>query len=127
MYQTCSSSSVAMNTTSRLFSVSDIHIDFPDNWDWLTDSVNNTKKYLNDGIIVAGDVTHKLDCLEKFFRLLVSNFRDVFYVPGNHDLWVFGQGTDVGSKDSIEKFHQIMELCKRLGVHTSPKKVFIVT
>lgn len=112
-----------MHHKARLFSVSDIHIDFPENWDWLNDSVNNTKKYLNDGVIVAGDVTHKLDALEKFFRLLVSNFKDVFYVPGNHDLWVFGQGPEVGAKDSIEKFYQIRDLCMRLGVHTIPKKV----
>jgi metallophosphoesterase superfamily enzyme len=93
----------------RLYAVSDVHVDYKENWDWIEKTLTGTfeedgtvlrnkgdetaseKRFANAGIIVAGDVTHKLDLLEQFLALLKRHFCDVFYVPGNHELWVFEQ------------------------------------
>jgi hypothetical protein len=39
---------------------------------------------------------------------------------GNHELWVRPSDT---AKNSLQKFEQILNLCKELGICTSPKKV----
>jgi metallophosphoesterase superfamily enzyme len=110
---------VECHSKSRLFAISDIHIDYKENKSWLTDTLENGH-FFNDGIIVAGDITHRLEVLEEFFVLLLGKFQDVFFVPGNHELWIFESD---GAKTSIEKFNLIIDLCTRLGVHTTPKKV----
>jgi hypothetical protein len=40
----------------------------------------------------------------------------VFFVPGNHDLWIVGEGEE----DSLRKFHTILELCASLDVGCKP-------
>ena len=57
---------------------------------------------------------------------LVAAFGTVFYVPGNHDLWVKGRGLSGGLHvrptpiDSLQKLDEILELCGQLGVETQP-------
>ncbi|CAK9002689.1 Ankyrin repeat domain-containing protein 50 [Durusdinium trenchii] len=47
----------------------------------------------------------------------LAGFADVFFVPGNHDLWT---GDDM---DSLGKLLEIFTLCKRLGIHTVAKRI----
>ncbi|CAE8642760.1 unnamed protein product, partial [Polarella glacialis] len=56
-------------------------------------------------LILAGDLASSLEVLEKSIRLLLGKFGAIFYVPGNHELWV-------NKKDgysSIHKFLAILE------------------
>jgi len=54
--------------------------------------------------------------------MFLTKFKYVFYVPGNHELWV-GKSTESGFKDSVDKFHKIIALCNDIGVHTQPFKI----
>lgn len=57
--------------------------------------------------------------------------REVFFCPGNHELWVHLDGLaphDASvqrepAEDSAQKLHQVLDLCLQLGVLTAPTKV----
>lgn len=65
----------------------------------------------------------------KVLRLVREKFLHVFYVPGNHEMWIQkmhekdadeAQEREAICNDSIEKFFHIQSLCDKLGVHTLP-------
>ena len=93
---------------SKLWAVSDLHVDFPDNWRWLQEM----PACKDDGIIVAGDVGTALKVLRETFSLLKSKFKHVFYCPGNHELWL--SPSDIHEvPDSIEKFFKVRNAAAR--------------
>jgi len=102
----------------RLWSISDVHTDSPENRQWVEDL--STSDYRHDVLICAGDVSDDMDVLEETLRLFVERFGTVLFVPGNHDLWV--RQADPHS-DSWEKLLALRDLCTRLGVHTGPVRV----
>jgi hypothetical protein len=65
-------------------------------------------------------VTHRLDLLEYFFHEMIRRFKYVFFIPGNHDLWVTSTRDGL---DSINKLEKILALCQRLEVKTTPHKI----
>ena len=99
----------------RVFAASDIHTDFKKNWSVIEELSDS--EYRNDALIVAGDVSDHLGIIHNTLLLLRSKFQRVFYVPGNHELWV-----REGGLDSLEKFSRVVELCDSLGVETRPAK-----
>lgn len=106
----------------RIFAVSDLHTDFVDNRYRLQQVLS--KSYLQDVLIVAGDIADDLRIIDWTLRKLRLQFGQVFYVPGNHELWVRD-----GACDSVEKFRQVLRLCDEIGIHTRPGragKVWIV-
>ena len=112
-------------TAARLFVVSDIHSDYEANMEWCR-ALADGGRFLRDTLIVAGDVSHSLDVIRETLQVLVAAFDSVWFVPGNHDLWVWttsiGARTNVvpGGEDSLSKLRQTMELCAELGVYTAP-------
>lgn len=44
--------------------------------------------YKDDVLILAGDISDDQAVLRSTFQLTVRKFKHVFFVPGNHDLWV---------------------------------------
>lgn len=78
--------STKVETTSlRIFVVSDLHTDYPENMDWVRNL--SGKRYKSDALLVAGDVAETLNNFVLTMSFLKDRFRHVFYVPGNHDLW----------------------------------------
>jgi len=110
---------VSLSTNMKVFAVSDLHVDYKENKEWCDDIPE--EEHLNDVIIVAGDVSHDIKKLEETLLLFRRKFDAVFYVPGNHELWV--RNGDPSIRNSIDKFEEIISLCKRIGVHVSPHKV----
>lgn len=101
----------------RVFALSDIHVDYQANMLWL--QALSPIHYAADALILAGDVSDDLDKLQTALMRVRATFAEVFFVPGNHDLWVRrGEGVD-----SMAKFQQVLALCAALGVRTSPAKV----
>lgn len=70
----------------KVFLISDIHTDYEENLDWIRDL--STTSFLNDALIVAGDVSDSIPIFEETFRILRPKFAHVFFTPGNHDLWL---------------------------------------
>eukprot|EP00931_Biecheleriopsis_adriatica_P070045 TRINITY_DN43842_c0_g1_i1.p1 TRINITY_DN43842_c0_g1~~TRINITY_DN43842_c0_g1_i1.p1 ORF type:complete len:386 (+),score=69.12 TRINITY_DN43842_c0_g1_i1:36-1193(+) len=109
-------SSVAMGPAVRLWAVSDIHTDVDENFVWIRGL--SATEYRDDVLILAGDVSDSVERLEVTFKLLLEKFGTLFFVPGNHDLWV----TD-DEMNSIQKLKSILELCRRLGVVTDARRI----
>jgi hypothetical protein len=97
----------------RVFATSDLHTDYKENFRWLAEL--SDRAYRDDALIVAGDVSDRLEVIRETLLLLRSKFRHLLFTPGNHELWVRNV-----EFDSIEKLRQILELCDELGVVTKP-------
>ena len=100
----------------RIFATSDLHVDFSENFQVLRRLSN--VEFVRDTLLVAGDVAHKSELVDAGLSLLKSKFQEVFYVPGNHELWVPGE-----AGDSLSKFEEILEICATIGVRTQPGRV----
>lgn len=101
----------------RIFAVSDIHVDYEENAQWVASL--SFEEYTEDVLILAGDVSDSIARLSACFQQLTRKFRHVFFVPGNHDLWVSKQGPEC----SLKKFDQVMSLAEACGVVTHHARV----
>lgn len=107
---------------SRIFAISDIHVDIPENLRLVESWSAND--YLNDVLIVAGDVTDNLSLLKTVLTTLAQKFLKVCYVPGNHELWIRQVENAYCHEHSIAKFHAILALCDTIDdVYIRPIKV----
>ena len=97
----------------RLFAVSDLHVDYARNRDWVTGL--DPGNYQDSVLLLAGDVSHRLERIQETFAVLKSVFKEVFFVPGNHDLWVTGDHAD-----SLEKLRHLEEACREAGILRQP-------
>ena len=97
----------------RIFTVSDLHVDYPENLKWVLELPSD--EFAQDVLILPGDVSDSLELLKSTFEVLKSRFGEVLYVPGNHELWVDGTEFEC----SLEKFHAVMALCQASGVETN--------
>lgn len=100
----------------RLFATSDLHTDYKTNFRWLQE-LSDTE-YRDDALIVAGDVSDRLEIISETLLLLRSKFRQLLFTPGNHELWV--RNADI---NSIEKFQLILKLCDELDIATKPLRL----
>jgi len=100
----------------RVFVTSDLHADFHANRE-LVEGLS-TSEFAEDLLLVAGDIAHRLELVAEVLEGLRSRFARVFYVPGNHDLWVRGE-----EDDSVAKFHRLQARCGDLGVETEPARI----
>ena len=103
--------------TTRVFALSDIHVDMQQNMAWL--QALSPVDYTDATLILAGDVSDNLATLREALTCVRSKFAQVFFVPGNHELWVRRKEFP----HSITKFWHIVQLCDALGVYTRPAKV----
>lgn len=97
----------------RVFALSDIHVDYGVNARWVESL--STADYTQDLLILAGDVTDKLESLEWCLGTLAARFRQVLFVPGNHDLWVT---RDAGN--SLEKLEKVTAAAASAGASMTP-------
>ena len=67
----------------RLWALSDLHVSHAEN----RDALENLPARPDDWLILAGDVTHGAQRLESCLARLTPKFRQVVWVPGNHELW----------------------------------------
>jgi len=97
----------------RVFATSDLHTDYKENFRWLGEISDS--KYRDDALIVAGDISDRLEIIRDTLKLLRSKFRHLLFTPGNHELWVRN-----AEYDSIEKLKRVLKLCAELNVSTNP-------
>src|SRR5262249_20115196 len=90
---------------TRVFALSDLHVDYQENMAWI--QALSPREYTDDALILAGDVSHDLSKLQAALAALRTRFAEVFFVPGNHELWVQQQECT----DSMAKFWRVIELC----------------
>lgn len=98
----------------KVYAISDIHLDYNENMQWLNSISSND--YKNDIIILAGDISHDLKIIKEAFKILSIRFKEVFFVAGNHDLWV----SHKSSVDSITKLEELKLIANSYGIHMKP-------
>lgn len=105
----------------RIFALSDLHVDFAANLS-LVESLSSSD-YQQDVLLVAGDASHRLDRAEAALQALVDRFARVFFIAGNHDLWVDdGTADEAGGaarETSLDRLTRLDNLCAQLGVSTA--------
>jgi predicted phosphodiesterase len=99
----------------RVFALSDLHVDYDANANWVKDV--SRSDYLDDILILAGDVTDALALLDWCLSSLAKCFRKVLYVPGNHELWVTRDGR---GRSSLQKFLDVKGVATSSGVSMQP-------
>lgn len=99
----------------RVFALSDIHVDYDENMKWVRQL--SRSDYVDDVLILAGDVSHRPALLAECLEALAQRFRKVLFVPGNHDLWVLGDGP---AACSLQKFAQVCETARQSGAVLEP-------
>jgi hypothetical protein len=100
--------------SDRIFAISDLHVDYDRNMDWLHRLTHNPDPV--DTLLIAGDVSSDLRRTETALGRISQAFANVFFVPGNHDLWIRPDSPG----DSLDKLDRLLALCNALGVHTAP-------
>lgn len=94
----------------KLYAISDIHINRSVNrraFDLIPDHPEDT-------LILAGDVADRLSDVRWALTRAVQGFRQVIWVPGNHELWA---GADESSEPvGVERYEALVALCRELGV-----------
>src|SRR5829696_3286908 len=100
----------------RVFATSDLHTDYKENFFWLTQL--SDMAYRGDTLIVAGDISDRLEIIRETLLLLRSKFRNVLFTPGNHELWVRNE-----TFNSVEKLRRVLSLCDELDVTTRPLRL----
>jgi len=101
----------------RVFALSDIHVDYAENMAWIHGL--SGEDYRHDVLLLAGDVCHGIDKLEKALAHLQQKFAEVFFLNGNHELWLL----DSDCSDSLQKFHRVLDICRDVGIRTQPAKI----
>jgi predicted phosphodiesterase len=98
----------------KIFALSAIHIDYKENRKWLMNL--SAQEYLNDVLLLAGDISDVTQLLELAFLELKKRFRMVLFVPGNHDLWTYRNNNG----NSLAHFDFIKNLAHHHGILMGP-------
>ncbi|KAL7431736.1 hypothetical protein ACHAXH_002342 [Discostella pseudostelligera] len=129
----------------RVVLLSDLHMDYTANREWLSnlcnindevdggaspndylDSSGNNIDHKNTMMIVAGDVSHDMEILRWTFQTLKRKYGEVAYTPGNHELWIDRDANADGNivqNTSIDKLERVLQLCLEENIRIGPVRV----
>ena len=96
----------------RLYAVGDLHLGLERNRQLLV----AVRSRPDDWLILAGDTGETAAHLRLALDHLVPRFRQVVWVPGNHDLWSTSQAP--GAPHGLAKYEGLVALCRSYGVLT---------
>lgn len=117
---------VPLGKRLRLYLISDVHVDYKKNREWLTgciEQLDRDERFYNC-LLLPGDVCHLEAVFEEVMGMLAAAFQEVFFCFGNHDVWV--KGEKKGSKpvaDSFQKLDRVHNICQQLHIYTSPVRL----
>jgi predicted phosphohydrolase len=103
---------------------SDLHLEFPENKEFLK---KNPIKALGDILVLAGDIV-PFAIMEKhsdFFDYISDNFKQSFWIPGNHEYYHF----DIADKCGIlnEKIKSNVSLVNNISILQNGVKIIFST
>jgi hypothetical protein len=96
----------------RLFAISDLHLGHEVN----RRALQAFPAHPDDWLVLAGDVGERVEELELALRTLTPRYRQVVWVPGNHELWAI-PGNPPGLAGEA-RYRQLIALCRSYGVTT---------
>jgi len=96
----------------NLWAISDLHIGVESN----KNALRALDEYSDDWLILAGDICESVEDLEWAFAFFIQKFSRVFWVPGNHELWLVTKSEQAST--SLVKYMALIELARKYGVLT---------
>lgn len=94
----------------RLLALSDLHVNRASN----LAALDGLADHPDDHLIVAGDVGDGPDDLARAWSRLCPRFRQLHWVPGNHELWAAPSDPLRGEA----RYAALVEVCRSFGVRT---------
>ena len=70
-------------------------------------------------LLCGGDVATKPELMRQALRAMTRAYEIVFFVPGNHDVWVRSKS----EPNSLRKYEQLLAICEEEGVQTRPERL----
>jgi 3',5'-cyclic AMP phosphodiesterase CpdA len=95
-----------------LWAIGDLHVGFAQN----REAVSAMPEHPDDWLIVAGDAGDTPAQVDFVLRTLTPRFRQLVWVPGNHDLWT-PRDHPVRQR-GVAHYDRLVGLCRRYGVLT---------
>jgi 3',5'-cyclic AMP phosphodiesterase CpdA len=96
----------------KLWAIADLHVGFQEN----RAALEAIGHHPDDWLIVAGDAGDTPAHLDWVLRTLVLRFRQLVWVPGNHELWTpRGMASDLRG---VAHYARLVALCRTHGVLT---------
>lgn len=102
---------------ANIWLISDIHCDYGANYQIIKNL--SPTLYREDILLVAGDVAHRYALVIDVLSILREKYRQVFLVPGNHDLWIL----ENEFRDSLEKALRLKEDLRKIDVCMEPSLI----
>jgi 3',5'-cyclic AMP phosphodiesterase CpdA len=96
----------------KLLAISDLHISHRAN----REALDTLPPHPDDWLIVAGDVSERVEHLDQALGLLTARFARVIWVPGNHDLW--SPPDDVTRTQGQARYDELVKVCRTHDVLT---------
>ncbi len=94
----------------KLYAISDLHVGASEN----REALEALSPHPEDWLIIAGDVGETREDLDFTLRTLTPRFRQLIWVPGNHELWTLPRSPLRGEA----KYRQLVSVCESYGVLT---------
>ncbi|KAI1211523.1 Metallo-dependent phosphatase [Annulohypoxylon truncatum] len=104
----------------KLYAIGDLHLSYEYN----RKALEELAPHPEDGLILCGDVGESADHLELAFRAAKRNFRQVWWCPGNHELYTLGSSPRPHLRGEA-KYARCVEIAREHGVLT-PEDDFVV-
>ncbi|KAI1658145.1 Metallo-dependent phosphatase [Daldinia decipiens] len=102
----------------KLYAIGDLHLSYEFN----RKALEELKPHPDDGLILCGDVGETAEHLELAFSAGKRNFKEVFWCPGNHELYSMQSSRPDLRGES--KYEHCVEIARKHGVHT-PEDDFV--
>ncbi|KAF2186500.1 metallophosphoesteras-like protein [Zopfia rhizophila CBS 207.26] len=97
----------------RLYAIGDLHLSYKAN----REALEKLQPRPNDGLILCGDVGETPEHLRLAFTAATACFRQVFWAPGNHELYTLPTQKEGGLRGE-KKYDECVEIAREFGVLT---------
>ncbi|KAI1104493.1 Metallo-dependent phosphatase [Jackrogersella minutella] len=104
----------------KLYAIGDLHLSYEYN----RKALEELSPHPDDGLILCGDVGESAEHLELAFAAGKRNFGEVWWCPGNHELYTMGSAPRPHLKGEA-KYQRCVEIARGHGVHT-PEDEFVL-
>ncbi|KAF2872824.1 metallophosphoesteras-like protein [Massariosphaeria phaeospora] len=102
-----------LEAPGRLYAIADLHLSYKFN----RESLEKLQPSPNDGLILCGDVGETDEHLRLAFTQATACFRQVFWVPGNHELYTMPTQKEHGARGDA-KYMECVSVAREFGVLT---------
>lgn len=100
-----------MESGMKLWAISDLHVGFREN----REALLALPDHPDDWLILCGDIGDTPSQLAFALDLLARKFRQLVWVPGNHELWSIPRKT---ARRGVARYEELVDLCRGRGVLT---------